>query len=108
MVSGCELLDIVEAAHIWPYRGIEDHHPQNGVLLRADLHTLFDLNLMAIDPGALIVHFHPVALTAGYRSLENAPLKAQTGELPSVTALQLRWQTFSDLLSSLDPRDRPR
>jgi HNH endonuclease len=35
-------LDILEAAHISPYRGEEDNHPENGLLLRADLHTLFD------------------------------------------------------------------
>jgi putative restriction endonuclease len=31
MISGCPLLDIVEAAHIWPYRNQADNHPGNGL-----------------------------------------------------------------------------
>jgi hypothetical protein len=46
MVSGCCLMDVIEAAHIAPYRGEKDNHPANGILLRADLHTLFDLDLL--------------------------------------------------------------
>ncbi|MEH1887220.1 MULTISPECIES: HNH endonuclease signature motif containing protein [unclassified Nostoc] len=32
----------LEAAHIIPYSETENNHPSNGLLLRADLHTLFD------------------------------------------------------------------
>ena len=55
MVSGCQLVDLLEAAHIRPYRGENDNHPSNGLLLRADLHTLFDLDLLGIDPETLLV-----------------------------------------------------
>lgn len=48
----------MEAAHIRPYRGKKDNHPSNGLLLRADIHTLFDLNLVAIDPETLKIQFH--------------------------------------------------
>jgi putative restriction endonuclease len=40
----------LEAAHISPYRGSQSNHPQNGLLLRADLHTLFDLGMLAVEP----------------------------------------------------------
>lgn len=32
MISGIKLLDVLEAAHISPYRGIDDNHPDNGLL----------------------------------------------------------------------------
>ena len=32
-----------------PYRGTKDNHPDNGLLLRADIHTLFDLDMIGID-----------------------------------------------------------
>lgn len=41
----------LEAAHIMPYRGQQTNHPANGLLLRADLHDLFDLGLVAVDAG---------------------------------------------------------
>ncbi|MEP7028469.1 MAG: HNH endonuclease [Candidatus Eisenbacteria bacterium] len=48
-ISGYEATEALEAAHIVPYRGLTTNHPSNGLLLRADLHTLFDLGLLAID-----------------------------------------------------------
>ena len=66
MVSRCNLLDIVEAAHIWPYHGPVDNHPDNGLLLRADLHTLFDLDLMGINPETYKVAVSSAAEQAGY------------------------------------------
>ena len=67
-------MDIVEAAHIWPYRGRDDNHPDNGLLLRADLHTLFDLDLMGIEPDSLETRLHPTAGNAGYREFDGVQL----------------------------------
>lgn len=43
----------LEAAHILPYRGPQTNHPTNGLLLRADMHDLFDLGLIAVDPDSM-------------------------------------------------------
>lgn len=43
----------LEAAHILPYRGPQTNHPTNGLLLRADMHDLFDLGLVAVDPDSM-------------------------------------------------------
>ncbi|MRR10921.1 HNH endonuclease, partial [bacterium] len=43
----------LEAAHIIPYRGPQTNHPTNGLLLRADMHDLFDLGLIAVDTGSM-------------------------------------------------------
>jgi hypothetical protein len=45
LVTGCSVVAVLEAAHIDPYRSDINHHPGNGLLLRADIHTLFDLDL---------------------------------------------------------------
>ena len=50
LISGCEIKEIIEAAHIIPYRSIESHDVANGLLLRVDLHRLFDAHLIAIHP----------------------------------------------------------
>ncbi len=49
-LTGCEVIEVLEAAHIAPYRGAETNHPTNGLLLRSDIHVLFDLGLISIHP----------------------------------------------------------
>jgi hypothetical protein len=93
MITECRLMDVVEAAHIKPYRGAADNHPANGLLLRADLHTLFDLDLIGVEPGTLTVRVHPDAGAAGYGEFDGAKLKCQSSE-PSGEALALRWEAF--------------
>lgn len=49
VVTGCRVEDLLEAAHITPHSEHTDYRASNGLLLRADIHTLFDLNLLVID-----------------------------------------------------------
>ena len=44
-VTGSSVYFVLEAAHIDRYFGDHSNHVTNGLLLRADLHTLFDLQL---------------------------------------------------------------
>ena len=101
MISGFPLLDIVEAAHIWPYRNSADNHPDNGLLLRADLHTLFDLDHMGIDPKTLHVHFSTGAREAGYNEFHDLKIDVPEGCSPSHEALSRRWDAF--LRSNREP-----
>ena len=48
-VTNSSITETLEAAHIIPYKGSSTNHVQNGILLRADIHTLFDLDLLRID-----------------------------------------------------------
>jgi hypothetical protein len=43
------IVDLLEAAHIVPHAEVTDYNVRNGILLRADVRTLFDLDLLAID-----------------------------------------------------------
>ena len=63
-ISGCDATEALEGAHIVPYSGPETNHPCNGLPLRADLHTLFDLGLLTIDPARMEVVLSP-SLRAG-------------------------------------------
>src|SRR5439155_270636 len=49
----------LEAAHIQPYSENSSCRVTNGVLLRADIHTLFDLNLLGIEPSSLKIVLAP-------------------------------------------------
>lgn len=48
-MTGCIAEDALEAAHILAYRGNYSNKVNNGLLLRADIHTLFDLGLLSIN-----------------------------------------------------------
>src|SRR6056297_1401380 len=54
-MTGYDAQPSLEAAHIIPYadRGLST--PQNGLLLRADVHTLFDVGLVAVEPSDFTV-----------------------------------------------------
>ncbi|WP_165886502.1 HNH endonuclease [Sphingomonas sp. PP-F2F-A104-K0414] len=90
-LSGCTVMAIVEAAHIWPYRGEEDNHVQNGLLLRADLHTLYDLDLIGIDPR-FILHVADDLKNSEYAHLSG--LQIDLCAKPSRTAIESRWNYF--------------
>ena len=50
VVSGCDTLEVLEAAHILPVAGRGGDEAWNGIPLRADLHRLFDCGLMTLNP----------------------------------------------------------
>ena len=47
-VTGCSTVEVLEAAHISPHLGTHTNVVANGLLLRADVHTLFDLHLITV------------------------------------------------------------
>ncbi|MEM9577726.1 MAG: HNH endonuclease signature motif containing protein [Pseudomonadota bacterium] len=49
-VSGCKTHTMLEAAHIEEVKEADNYDIKNGILLRADLHRLFDTDLMAFNP----------------------------------------------------------
>lgn len=48
-ISGCRVEALLEAAHIRPHAVEPNYDTRNGLLLRADLHTLYDLHLLGVD-----------------------------------------------------------
>ena len=50
-ISGHQPPEILEAAHLYRYSETSHHDSRGGLLLRRDLHALFDQWLLAIDPA---------------------------------------------------------
>jgi hypothetical protein len=96
LVTHCEIMDVLEAAHIDPYRGEDENHPENGLLLRADIHTLFDLDLLGIEPDSLRVELHP-NIAGHYGDLIGATLACDGTCRPSKEALARRHEQFQKL-----------
>lgn len=55
VITGCRIDTLLEAAHIIPYRGDQSHDELNGLLLRVDIHRLFDAHQISINPETLTV-----------------------------------------------------
>ena len=50
VITGCDAVEALEAAHIRRYKEADLNDISNGLLLRADIHTLFDRHLLGVDP----------------------------------------------------------
>jgi hypothetical protein len=95
-VTGCDAEAALEAAHITPYVGKESNSVQNGILLRADIHTLFDLYLIGIQPTTLKLRLAPALQGSNYSEFEGmeVALPSNATVAPSQEALKKRWQQF--------------
>jgi len=94
LVTGCELEALLEAVHIAPYRNASHNDLSNGLLLRADIHTLFDLFLMWIDPITLVVTFDESVCHAGYAAYHGKQLQVGI-KRPSLSCLKMRAELLS-------------
>jgi hypothetical protein len=74
-ITDCDAEAALEAAHIFPYLGVDTNHVKNGLLLRADIHTLFDLYLISIDPVTNKVVISSSLLNTCYKEINGKPLK---------------------------------
>jgi len=91
-ISGCSVKAVLEAAHIIAYKGEHTNHVQNGLLLRSDLHTLFDLGLITVDPAAYKVSLAADLSGSQYAGLQGAELLLpdDRAQWPSREALAAR------------------
>jgi hypothetical protein len=97
-ISRCDFPGLVEAAHVRPYAESNDNGAHNGLLLRSDLHTLFDLGLLAIHPADMTVKLHPSLFPAGYESFDGKALFTNGTKGPDREALSERWEFFHNAL----------
>ena len=50
-ITGTKIRPVLEAAHIRPVAAGGEHRLDNGLLLRSDVHTLFDRGYLGVDPA---------------------------------------------------------
>jgi len=100
-ITQCSVTPLLEAAHITPYLGPETNSITNGLLLRADIHTLWDLGLVAVDPQSWTVWVSPDVSDSTYRVLAGAPLKLpkKAAQRPSSAAIEQQWSLANTKLA---------
>lgn len=102
VVSGEKTAAALDAAHICPVAVSDDDSIRNGMVLRTDIHRLYDRGMFLIDPedGRVRLNSMDRNLSSGYRQL------LQEARLPRRTlrrvheALQRKWENPHP-----DPRD---
>ena len=95
-ITRCDTPEVLEAVLIHPYRSDGTHHISNGLLLRADLHTLFDLGQIGIDSHKMSVVVAEPLMRSSYRLLAGRPIYLpERAELrPDPAALDEHRQTW--------------
>jgi hypothetical protein len=96
-VTGCDVREVLEAAHIDGYLAPESNNVSNGLLLRSDVHALFDSNLLGIDPKTYRISIHTSAKgQSGYAMWHGREiyLPKESTHRPNLSALTRRWSNF--------------
>jgi predicted restriction endonuclease len=85
---------ILEACHIKPYSDLKDYSISNGLLLRSDIHTLFDLNLIKLHPDDTRICVDQSITDPTYRNLHGKSLRRprKMDEQPNKEFLMIRWK----------------
>jgi hypothetical protein len=105
-ITGCDAVPALEGAHLRPYRGTDSNTITNGLLLRADIHTLFDLRLLAPDPGTRNIVVSKLLAGTQYEALSTRHLAHPIAawQRPDHATLEIIWQHFCE---AEDDRGRP-
>lgn len=99
-VTGCNVSEALEAAHIIPYRLIRGNSMRvcNGLLLRADIHALFDRQRLGfvVKRDAIQVELSPNIRDSEYAEYEGKIIKIpqHPRDRPCLFALRERSQKF--------------
>jgi hypothetical protein len=89
-ITACDVERALDAAHIFPYRGDKTDYLWNGLLLRLDLHRLFDSYLLTIDPLSGQVYLEP-SLMNSYEGVANTQVCFPEEPVSLNRKLALRW-----------------
>ena len=87
--------ELLEVAYVTPFPEGDVHSVMNALLLRADMHTLWDLNMVAVDPVSMRIRIADVLFETEYGRLEGKKLvKRIDGSRVSDDYLRERWATL--------------
>ncbi len=94
-ISGETCQELLEAAHIQEYLNELSNHIQNGILLRVDLHRLFDNGLLFIDSNYTI-HISPILQSAVYKQFDGMKISLpdNSNDYPSKESLEHKRVNF--------------
>jgi len=91
--TGTQPPQVLEAAHLYSFAKNPVHSHDGGILLRRDCHSLFDANLLTIDPATFRIEVAPMLEAySTYAPLKGKELLIQAESLPSTELLQAHYE----------------
>jgi hypothetical protein len=93
-ITGPNHSTALEAAHLYSYAEYGEHHDDGGLLLRRDIHRLFDSGLISVNPKSLTIDVHAdLASFEQYSQMHGKQLSADVS--PGVVRwLSLHWDEY--------------
>jgi hypothetical protein len=74
--TGPAPLSVLDACHLYSYATNGTHHAHGGLLLRRDIHRLFDAGHLAVHPTAAVIDVEPaIAVFPAYAGLNGVGLR---------------------------------
>jgi hypothetical protein len=93
--TGTRLKDLLEVAYIAPYPSGELHSTDNALLMRSDLHTLWDLNLIGVEPTTRCISIARRLEETTYARLAGRTMwLPRQPSAPLLEGLRERWRMF--------------
>ncbi|WP_116600051.1 HNH endonuclease [Primorskyibacter marinus] len=95
--TGTGVEEVLEAAHVIPHTGAaEFERPENNLLLRRDIHALFDLFLLSIEPGTGTVLVSTQLNGSPYEDLQGKFVDHKL----AASALRFHYKQFCETVST--------
>lgn len=98
-ITGCKVEDTLQAAHIIDYRGTNTNVVSNGLLLRADVHILFDRSLLAVNPSDMEVEISDRLSSSRYAALKGEKIARprDPSKRPDPNYLSVKYELFKQM-----------
>lgn len=97
-ITGSGVEDTLHACHIIPHSKSGNNQSTNALLLRSDIHDLFDADLLGINPDTLKISVKAHLKGSLYEELDGKTLLDRSdGKRPDFEALRARWIMFLNL-----------
>lgn len=107
-ITGCTTAAALQAAHIRLQKNSDANSPQNGLLLRADIHALFDALLITLSEDGTRVEVSAALTDPSYAFLRDAVLFQPPPDLcPSADNIRDHRNRFNQHLVFRPPRRDP-
>ena len=99
VITQCNVVDVLQAAHIVPYQGNETNKLDNGLLLRSDIHDLFDKHFISIEPNDLYIFVNSTLKNSEYFQYHGKKMLLPTSQIkrPSIKALEIHFNKAKEI-----------
>lgn len=96
-ISNLKIKELLHACHLLPHSTTGLNITTNAILLRSDLHDLFDAHLIGIHPKKFEIHTNNILIGTEYNEFNGKPLlQRKDRKSLDLYSLEFRWELFKN------------